>query len=274
MQRILLPGTGLQTSRLGFGTASLHHAVRTRDRQAILGAALDAGFTHFDTARMYGDGMAERELGRLLKGRRGQVTLGTKFGLPAVRAFEALPPLLYAHRALGKFGRRVLPHHWDHRPRLISPEAAEQSLVRSLRALQTGWVDLLFLHEPQASEVVSVLRLAEWLQRQKTNGRVRYLGLAGNAASCVEVARQIPGVFDVLQVEDSVAGHEANRVTAAGWPLQITFGYVRQTTKSSSTDALLVLRQALDRNPNGMVLVSTRRPERLPALAALAATTR
>ena len=84
MQRIFLPGTDLQTSRLGFGTGSLHHAFRTRERQAILGAALDAGFTHFDTARMYGDGLAERELGRFLKGRRGRATLGTKFGLPAM----------------------------------------------------------------------------------------------------------------------------------------------------------------------------------------------
>lgn len=274
MQRILLPGTDLETSRLGFGTASLHQAFRSRDRQAILGAALDAGFTHFDTARMYGDGMAERELGRLLKGQRDQVTLGTKFGIPAIRAFEAVPPLLYAHRAVGKVGRHVLPRLWDHRPRLISPEAAEQSLVRSLRALQTDWVDLLFLHEPQASDAASVAPLADWLQQQKTKGRVRYLGLAGNAASCIEVARQIPGVFDVLQVEDSVSGHEAERVTAAGWPLQITFGYLRQAAPSSPSEALQVLRQALDRNRDGMVLVSTRRPERLPALAALAATRR
>lgn len=273
MQRITLAGTALEVSRLGFGTASLHHLMSRKDRQGLLGAALDNGFTHFDTARMYGDGMAERELGGLLKGRREQVTLGTKFGIPAIRAFEVVPALLYAHRALGKVGRRVLPRLWDRRPRLISPEAAEQSLVRSLKALQTDWIDLLCLHEPQASDVALVTRLAEWLQQQKTKGRVRYLGLAGNAASCVDLAQQVPGVFDVLQVEDSVAGHEADRVTAAGWPLQITFGYLRQAALSSPTDALHMLRQALQRNRDGMVLVSTRRAARLPALAALAATT-
>src|SRR3712207_7513257 len=50
-----------------------------RSRQELLGSALDAGFTHFDTAPMYGEGMAERTLGQFLSRRlRQQVTLATK----------------------------------------------------------------------------------------------------------------------------------------------------------------------------------------------------
>jgi aryl-alcohol dehydrogenase-like predicted oxidoreductase len=271
MQSIILPGTDLVCSRLGYGTASLHHGLRSRARQALLTAALDTGFTHFDTARMYGEGMAERELGRFLVGRRQEVTIATKFGMPAIGAFEWMPPLLYAHRALGSIGRRLFPVRWDRRPRSVTPKAAESSLTRSLRALRTDWVDLLLLHEPLASEVESVLGLSEWLRLQKASGRVRYLGLAGNAAECVAVARRTDELFDVLQVEDSLSGREADVVTGAGRPLQITFGYLRQASADlEASDPLAIVRGALTRNPQGMVLVSTRRRERLAQLAAAA----
>lgn len=271
MQKILLPGTDLQTARLGFGTASLHHAVRSSDRQALLSSALDAGFTHFDTARMYGEGMAERELGRFLVGQRQNVTLATKFGIPAIASFERVPPLLYAHRAFGGIGRRIWRERWDRRRHLFSPDAAEQSLVRSLRALRTDWVDILFVHEPQTSDASALLMLEDWLARQKTSGRVRYLGLAGNAQFCAAIAKQADGLFDVLQVEDSLTTLEADAVLALGRPLQITFGYLRQAAGVgvAPVDGEGLIRAALKRNAQGMVLVSSRRPERLQTLAAL-----
>jgi D-threo-aldose 1-dehydrogenase len=271
MDLIHLPGTDLVSSHLGFGSALLHHALRSRDRQALLGAVLDAGFTHFDTARMYGEGMAERELGRFLRGRRQDVTIATKFGIPANWAFERMPPLLYAHRALGRFGRHLLPNHWGQRSRALSAKAAELSLSRSLRALRTDWIDLLLVHEPVVAERRAVLQLAEWLQRQKTSGRVRYVGLAGNANDCVAIADQTDGLFDVLQVEDSLTRQEADAVTQSGRPLQITFGYVRQARMAGEVmTAAEIIRGALVRNPEGLVLVSSRRPERLAELADMA----
>ena len=270
MQRITLLGADLQTSRLGFGAASLHHAFRSRERQALLGAALDAGFTHFDTARMYGEGMAERELGRFLGKTRNQVTIATKFGIPAIPALERFPLLMYAQRALGGVGRRLAPQWWNHR-RVIARKEAESSLAASLKALQTDWIDILFVHEPQLADVDALLSMADWLEQQKTIGRVRWLGLAGSAHHCVAVAQQTGGLFEILQVEDSLAAHEANQVTAAGYPLQITFGYFRQAiAMQPRTDGLAVMQAALARNPHGMILVSSRRPERLRALAALA----
>lgn len=271
MKEILLPGTELRTSRLGFGTASLHHALRSKDRQALLSAALDAGFTHFDTARLYGEGLAERALGRFLGHRRHQVTIATKFGIPAIRAFERFPPWLYAYRALGPLGQRLLPQLSTQRPRALSREAAEDSLSRSLKALRTDWIDLFLVHEPQASDLQSLLDLADWLERQKTSGRVRYLGLAGSVDGCLDIATQTSGLFDVLQVEDSLSGREADRVLAAGRPLQITFGYLRRSAGGPlPIDALSVIRSALARNASGLVLISSRQPARLRALATLA----
>lgn len=305
MQFINLGGTDLQTSRMGFGTSSLHHVLRARNRQALLGAARDAGFTHFDTARMYGEGLAERELGRFLGKERQHVTLATKFGIPAIPSFERFPLLMYAQRVLSGMGRRPVTPGWEVR-RLIGREQAEKSLAASLQALRTDWIDILFVHEPRLTDVVPLQGMADWLERQKTSGRVRWLGLAGSAARCVEVARQTDGLFDILQVEDSWAEHEADAVIAAGWPLQITFGYLRRAavvvpslsddatirgrwshgsriaappgvedagdrSESIQRDALAVMRAALARNRHGVVLVSSRQPERLQALAALAA---
>ena len=271
MQRVTLPGTNLQTSRLGFGTAALHHLFRSRDRRALLGTALDAGLTHFDTAPMYGEGMAERELGRFLGSARQRITIATKFGFPAIAAFERFPPLLYAHRALGIIGRRIMPSLWDYRPRSMILGDVEKSLARSLKALRTDWIDLLLVHEPRTLDIEPLLGLVEWLENQKASGRVRYLGLAGSASSCLEIARQVPRLFDVLQVEDSLEAREADVVIEAGWPLQITFGYLRKAAIAHPDfNASAVIKAALVRNAEGMILISSRNPERLKKLTSIA----
>ena len=273
MRRTTLPGTSLEVSRLGFGTASLHHLLRRKDKEILLRTVLDSGITYFDTAPMYGEGIAERELGRFLGSARQRVTIATKIGFPSIAAFEHFPPLLYAHRALGKIGRRVVPGLWSYRPRSMTRRSVEQSLTRSLKALRTDWIDLLLVHEPEEKDIEPLLKLAGWLESQKASGRVRYLGLAGSVSSCLEVSRQTQGLFDVLQVEDSLAAHEADAVISAGWPLQITFGYLRGAADAQSGfDASAVIKAALVRNGEGMVLVSSRDPNRVKILASIAET--
>lgn len=274
MFSVRLPGTSLVSSRLGFGTSALHHLKWSSERQRLLLAALDAGFTHFDTARMYGDGMAERAIGSCLSGGlRQHITLATKFGIPARPWAERYPPLMYAHKAMGNLTRRV---GWqtDTPRRCLSVAAAEASLVASLGALRTDWVDLWLVHEPRLDDLPALKSLANWLEHQKNSGRVRALGLAGAAVDCLAIHSAMPGVFDVLQVEDSIACCEAEVLRAAGVPLQVTYGYLRLAASEPGSmakpDPLTVLKSALLRNHAGMVLVSTRKPERLPALAALA----
>jgi len=46
----------------------------------VVGAALDAGVSFFDTADIYGDGGSERFLGAALRDRRDEVVIATKFG--------------------------------------------------------------------------------------------------------------------------------------------------------------------------------------------------
>lgn len=273
MRAIILPGTELFSSRLGFGTASLHHLTSGVQRQRLLHMALDQGFTHFDTARMYGEGMAERALGEFLApGLRQRVTIATKFGMAAQVWQERFPALMYSKRA---FGRVTHFAGWRGEPvraRCWTEDAAEASLAASLRALKTDWVDVLLVHEPRSEDLPNLQALSAWLLRQKACGRVRYLGLAGHAASCLGIYQAMPGVFQILQVEDSLAQAEADVLKASDLPLQITYGYLRlagYVQGGQPLDALAQLRAALARNGAGIVLVSTRKIERVRELANL-----
>lgn len=271
MQQILLPGTDLKVSRLGFGTASLHHLFRTKDRHALLGVAFDAGYTHFDTARMYGEGIAERELGRFLLGRRQDVTIASKFGIQPINILEKIPLLLYAHRAIRVVSNRIWRSKDISRKKSYTLEAAEKSLTSSLNALQTDWIDIFFVHEPLITDADTLLHLGGWLEKQKKSGRVRFIGLAGNAVNCMAIAKMTEGLFDVFQVEDSLTSREADVVSAAGAPLQITYGYLRKSPELINLgNGLDIISDALKRNSSGMVLVSSRRAERLQSMAELA----
>lgn len=268
MERILLSGTQLQVSQLGFGTASLHHLIRRHDREELLEAALDSGITHFDTARMYGEGMAERTLGRYLGQQRQQITLATKFGIPADYLLERAPFLIYPKRVVGKLVRSLLRRHTSEPPCCLTRRCLYGSVQSSLRALQTDWIDILFVHEPRPAHRESLLALAEDLNRLRQAGMVRYLGLAGSAGDCLEIADSMGGLFDVLQVEDSLEEHEADALIQANKPLQITYGYLRRAEPGSlSRSAVDLVTQALARNPQGCVLVSSRKPERLRKIA-------
>jgi aryl-alcohol dehydrogenase-like predicted oxidoreductase len=227
---------------------------------------------------MYGDGMAERTLGKFLRGEiRKKITLASKFGIPADPVGERFPLLMYAKRALGGAVRHLRLPGSASRRRRLSVDSAESSLAQSLGALRTDWLDILFLHEPEIRDCEWLPELADWLVRQKAIGRVRYLGLAGQAGNCLLVKDFLPGVFDVLQVEDSLSGREADALTATGHPLQVTYGYIRKAVEAplgqlrSPTSADELLQAGLARNTRGMVLVSTRKLQRVGALAATAA---
>ena len=271
MKTTILAGTTLRVSRLGLGTASLHHLLWRSERMQLLKTALDCGISHFDTARMYGEGLAERELGQFLAGGRQRVTIGTKFGLPAVSVIEQFPAILYAHRAVGRIGSRVM-HTWGKRKRCVTRAGVMESLEQSLRALRTDYLDIFFLHDPCEADGRMEDTVA-YLERQKRGGRIRYLGLAGEASECLAFARWAGGVFEVLQVRDSLENREADCLVVAEKRLQITYGYLRAATRAARevADIREVIGKALERTEEGMILVSSKKASRLRALAEIAA---
>ena len=66
---------------------------RLRDIRALLERSLDLGVNLLDTADIYGQGDSEREIGRLLAGRRDRAFVVTKVGKRFSRKMRLMRPL-------------------------------------------------------------------------------------------------------------------------------------------------------------------------------------
>lgn len=257
MQSITLDRTDLRISRLSFGTGSLHHCYRRRDRVDLLHAALDVGITHFDTSPLYGFGLAEVDLGTAFSKQRARVTLATKVGLyppyGPPRAWN-----VWLRKGLGK----LLPHlnaprvSWD-------VNQAEASLTRSLRRCKTEYFDLLLLHEPSWL-ATQTEELQEWVEHEQQRGRIRNWGLGGVQSAVESWVRQQHPLADVVQTRDSLELREADFMSAANRPLQLTYGYLG--SNQSQRPVAEIMAESLSRNQSGSIIVSTRRLSRIMEL--------
>jgi len=146
---------------------SLSHAYGTPPEPeaaaAVLLKALDLGYTHFDTAALYGFGANEALIGRTLKDRRSEFVLATKGGM-----FRNAQ------------GQREI----DGRP-----DAITQHCEESLRRLQTDVVDLYYLHRwdkrlPVEESVGAVADLVK-------AGKVRTIGLSEVSAATIRRAHRV-----------------------------------------------------------------------------------
>jgi len=264
MQTTRLAGTDLVLSRLSFGTSRLHHVVSAKGRSDLLAAAADHGFTHFDTAPIYGFGLAEEELGRLVAGRRARLTITTKIGLYA--------PSGATGSTLDVLGRKLVRRLV---PRYGSPivdwslTRATASLEASLRRLRTDYVDLLLLHEP-VSELIDSDAMLGWLNSLRAAGRIRAWGVAGDADRMGAVLMR-SGLGPILQLRDSIEQREAASARSLGADPHIAFGYLAGfSRRPRQADVATVLDRALRLNPAGSVLVSSTRMTRVAELAAIA----
>jgi len=273
MRDVTLLDGRLSASRAGFGTAALHHLWRGADRAALLHRCLDCGVTHFDTAPLYGHGLAERELGRLGFGRRGDVTLATKFGIEPEPLAERVALLRYPAMALRAGLRRLRRGAAAARPRDFRAARMRLSLDRSLRNLRADRVDILFLHDPRPDDAGIDDELLRELERVQSEGKVRAFGISGAPAACVAIASRCAPLGGLLQADVGQDAAGAERLRAAGLRASITFGHFREAlVASSGADAAAIVSQQTARavrgNPDGVILFSTRRPQRVADLAA------
>ena len=94
-------GKALRFTELGFGSAplaNLFRAISDEQADATLAAAWAGGVRYFDTAPLYGLGLAETRLNRFLRGKpRHEYVLSTKIG----RLLAPCPP--GEHTGVGKW---------------------------------------------------------------------------------------------------------------------------------------------------------------------------
>jgi aryl-alcohol dehydrogenase-like predicted oxidoreductase len=264
MRMVTLTGTDLCTSRLGFGTSGIHQVFGSARRQRLLEAAFNAGIRHFDTSPFYGHGIAERELGRFASQRRGELIVATKFGLHARALLARAPWLMYAQLSANAMQRKITRRNlFAVSPRLdYSAQQARSSLEQSLRALRTDHVDILFVHDPTAACFAPSDELLLMLERLRREGKARYIGMAGGARDCVDLAVRFFSLASILQIE---AGEdEFRRLRQAGLPCHASYGHFRD--KNAPIKDLL--KRALEDNASGVVLCSSRSTTHVAQLAA------
>jgi D-threo-aldose 1-dehydrogenase len=307
MRTTHLGDTGIETSVLGFGCAGLFREPSSARRQRLLEAAFEAGICHFDVAPMYGLGLAEPELGRFARRRRERIVLATKFGIAPTAAASALArvqqPVQRVLDAIPTVREHARPTTADPRAGLVGATlyrssydavAARVSLERSLRALQTDHVDLLFVHDPRPGDLQSD-DLRGYLESARAAGHIRAWGVAGEPQPSVAAAQRLGAPVPVLQLRGDVFLRTLAQLPPKISRATILFGVVAHALRrilalvraddrecrrwseavgvncgNSEQLASLLLRDALRENPGGAVLFSTVRPDRLVTAAAAA----
>jgi len=179
----------LRSTRLAYGCmrvagtmdrARLTPAMEAAGRAGIL-AAYEAGYTHFDHADIYGNGLCEEIFGRVLKdvaGMREQILIASKCGIrwkgePAASA----------------------PHRWD-----FSREHILASCEASLRRLGTDRLDLYMLHRPDY--LAEPDEIAAAFSQLKQQGKVLEFGVSNFRPSLLSMVQHAcPMPLIVNQVE-------------------------------------------------------------------------
>ena len=168
--------TGMLVSVIGFGGAEIgFHNISLLTVKELLSSALDSGLNVIDTAECY-EG-SEELIGQAISHRRADYYLFTKCG----------------HGA-----------HYD--DPAWKPEQIASSIDRSLKRLQTDYVDLVQLHSCnkailEQGDVIDVLKNA------KQAGKTRFIGYSGDgedARCAIET-----GEFDTLQTSINIADQQA-----------------------------------------------------------------
>ena len=153
-----LGSSGLRVPVLSFGAGTFGGAgplfsawgqSDAAEARRLIDICLEAGVNLFDTADVYSDGASERVLGEAIRGRRDDVLISTKTGLPMGDG----------------------PSDWGvSRTRLI------RSVEQALQRLGTDHIDLLQLHAFDASTPVE--ELLATLDTLIAAGKIRYAGVS------------------------------------------------------------------------------------------------
>ena len=139
--------SGLTVSEVGLGCNNFGGRLDVDRTREVIYAALDAGITLFDTADIYGNlGGSETLMGQVLRGRRDEIVLATKFGMDMQTGDVARGSRRYVRKAV----------------------------EGSLRRLQTDHIDLYQMHEPDPNTPIEETLAA--LDELVKEGKVRYIG--------------------------------------------------------------------------------------------------
>jgi D-threo-aldose 1-dehydrogenase len=170
--RVSLGNASLRVSRLGLGSAFLGNlfvAVTDDEAHQVVETAWDAGIRFFDTAPLYGHGLAETRLGAVLRTKpRDEFVLATKVGR-LLRADAPPEP--------GQSYVDVPPVNpvFD-----FSYDGVMRSVEESLERLGLDRIDVLHIHDPDDHFEEALAGAYVALDRLRTEGSIGAVGAGMN----------------------------------------------------------------------------------------------
>jgi aryl-alcohol dehydrogenase-like predicted oxidoreductase len=152
---------GPEVSAIGLGCMGMSEFYGPADEASnlrVLNGALDIGINFLDTADVYGAGANERLLADVLKARRAEVVLATKFGYVrgpdgAFLGINGTPEYVHAacHASLKRLGVDHIDLYYQHR---VDPKVAIEETVGAMAELvKAGKVLHLGLSEASANTI-------------------------------------------------------------------------------------------------------------------------
>ena len=192
MEYVPLGSSDLLVSRLCFGGCPLggHGWGEGNDdklKEAI-SFAVSEGINFFDTADTYGLGKSEQLLGEVLKEKRSEVILATKFGVRQ----NAKAQTFYDN----------------------SPEWISKALEGSLKRLKTDTIDLYQLHYWDQKTPFDLI--LEVLEQKRKEGKIRFFGVTNVNILDLHL-KKIPEGLVSFSFEYSLAHRKWERVIQQHW---------------------------------------------------------
>jgi aryl-alcohol dehydrogenase-like predicted oxidoreductase len=169
MKKRILGKTGFEISELGLGTWQVggrwgsHFDENSAEK--ILNEAIDGGINFIDTADVYGDGLSEKMVGKVVRSRSERVYVATKCG------------------------RRLSPHSNE----AYTPEALRKFVEQSLLNTGLETLDLIQLHCPP-SEVYDRPEIFGLFEKLKEEGKILHMGVSVEKVGEALKAIQYPNV--------------------------------------------------------------------------------
>ena len=194
MEQRMIGASGIQVSGLGLGCWAIGGGLwwgDNDDRVSVetIHRAVELGVNWIDTARVYGFGHSEEVVGKALKTiPRHQVILSTKCGIQWYDGGGELHFVREGHEV-----RRDL-----------SPRAIRRDLEKSLRAMETDYIDVYYTHwQCKTYGLVPVAETMGELLKMKEEGKIRAIGASNVDLQILKEYTQA-GQLDVIQEKLSI----------------------------------------------------------------------
>lgn len=220
MKQRQLGSTGKFVSEIGLGSWQLGNvrdseSMTETEAIGIVDKALELGCNFFDTAPNYGLGKSEEILGKALKGKRDKVIITSKFG------------------------------HHDNDALNFDPKEIEKSVDKSLKRLQTDYLDSVILHNPPFEHLNGNSPHFEVFDNLKRKGKIVAYGASVDSSKEIfevidttnsQVIEVMFNIFHQETVNAFQAAHEKNVALIVKVPLDSGWLSGKYNGKSTFTD--------------------------------------